>query len=615
MKSLQIWKSIPIMTASNGHTNNGGGNAHSQAAAFSPSTSAAGDYSTNNTGAVASVVNSAARVVAGGATSGHQSEGWLELFLTPSEKYTFSQWKEVVRDQTLIHSWTAPFFHHCARLLPDSLAPNVITLAGFLSLGQAWYLTNTYGLIYPTACTWLAMSNIFLFFVTNSIAGYHADCLRQHTALSDLFKYGCDMGSTVWLAMLLTYCWLDPTEETFVETQWYAVQASQLVLFLKHLSAYKRKAGLRYRGMAGPGEVLVASMVLLALPAIFGKESIARWYFQQKDVLLKLFANHVVRKLEDSVPSVIEMAPLPQETDVAPHVLMRLAYYILFTTAVVQSLLLSDKSDPGVGNRSDQKQKKHGWTRFGLVTSLLMRFVPAMLLLQPEAGHGSATVFPLTVTDVVCDGLFLTVLTFDLCLAKMSGRELHPWVVLMSLAAVLSTTVVLTLVAVYYIAVFCDLCCYMNLPLLATCRNVYCDGVYDLCHIGHKRAFQNALQLGNRLLVGVVGDEDASHYKRPPIMSHAERCAEVQACKAVTQVIPNAPCFGLTQEFLDQHNIHVVAFGEEYLEKYPDPKDDPYYGLARQLGIGHPLPRTNFMSTTDLIERIQKASIQKKSPT
>ena len=199
----------------------------------------------------------------------------------------------------------------------------------------------------------------------------------------------------------------------------------------------------------------------------------------------------------------------------------------------------------------------------------------------------------------------------------MAGREIHPWVVLMSMAAVLSHSTILALVLVYYIAVFADLCSYLNMPLMTTCRNVYCDGVYDLCHIGHKMLFQKALSYGNRLFVGVVGDEDASHYKRPPIMSSAERCAEVEACKAVTKVIPDAPCFGLTEEFLNEHEIHVVAFGEEYLERYPDPNDDPYYQVPRLMGIAQPLPRTKGLSTSALIRRIQESQPfdEKKSPT
>jgi cytidyltransferase-like protein len=148
----------------------------------------------------------------------------------------------------------------------------------------------------------------------------------------------------------------------------------------------------------------------------------------------------------------------------------------------------------------------------------------------------------------------------------------------------------------------------MNLPLLTVCRNVYCDGVYDLCHIGHKNLFKRALTNGNRLFVGVCNDEDCSGYKRPPIMTHDERCAEVEACKAVTKVIPNAPCFGITQEFVDKHQIHVVAMGQEYFDKYPNPDDDPYYGYVRKIGIAKGMPRTPGLSTSDLIKRIQKAA-------
>lgn len=111
---------------------------------------------------------------------------------------------------------------------------------------------------------------------------------------------------------------------------------------------------------------------------------------------------------------------------------------------------------------------------------------------------------------------------------------------------------------------FGDLCTYMNLPLLTTNVNVYCDGVYDLCHIGHKNLFKAALKFGTRLYVGVVGDKDAMNYKRPPIMSMEERAAEVEACKGVHKVIKNSPCFGITQEFVEEHMIHVVCHGVEY---------------------------------------------------
>lgn len=465
-----------------------------------------------------------------------------------------------------------------ANLIPDNVAPNVITAAGFACLGQAWYVQNLYGAIFPTAVTWFAVVNIIIFFITNSVDSRHADRLRQRSALGELFKYSCDCCSTVFLIILATYC-LGGTSNV---TQWYAVQATQLVLFTKHLSAFHRNAGLRYNVLTGPGEVILTVVVVLALRAAVGLDWLVRLY----EMTLHRFMTHLDEKHDIEVHE--DIKDIITDPDKLGPEMIQLFYAVMYVTALVKTLLL---------------KKEHNWSRFGIIFCLTMRFIPAVFL---RWGVYPAT-YELTAVDVVVDGLFLAVLTSDVTLAKMAGREIHPWVVLMSSAAILSHATIIFLVIVYYIAVFADLCCYLNMPLLTVCRNVYCDGVYDLCHIGHKTLFRNALMFGNRLFVGVVGDKDASAYKRPPIMTHDERCAEVEACKSVTKVIQNCPCFGLTKEFLDYHQIHVVAFGEEYLERYPDPKDDPYYAVPRIMGIARPLPRTKGLSTSDLIKRIQRA--------
>ncbi|CAK9115545.1 Ethanolamine-phosphate cytidylyltransferase (CTP:phosphoethanolamine cytidylyltransferase) (Phosphorylethanolamine transferase) [Durusdinium trenchii] len=116
-------------------------------------------------------------------------------------------------------------------------------------------------------------------------------------------------------------------------------------------------------------------------------------------------------------------------------------------------------------------------------------------------------------------------------------------------------------------------------------KNVYCDGIFDMCHIGHQNLFRNASKLGTHVFVGVVGDKDANSYKRPPIMTAAEREAQVLGCKDVDRVIPNALCFGMTEEFLKEHDIHVCAVGQEYFDRYPNPDDDPYYKVPRKMGI------------------------------
>ncbi len=68
-------------------------------------------------------------------------------------------------------------------------------------------------------------------------------------------------------------------------------------------------------------------------------------------------------------------------------------------------------------------------------------------------------------------------------------------------------------------------------------------------------------------------------------------------CKGVYKVIPNAPFPGIPLEFLQKWNIHVVCLSPEY-----DKPDDKYYAVPRQLGMTRVLPRTDGISTSDIIK-------------
>jgi glycerol-3-phosphate cytidylyltransferase-like family protein len=106
-----------------------------------------------------------------------------------------------------------------------------------------------------------------------------------------------------------------------------------------------------------------------------------------------------------------------------------------------------------------------------------------------------------------------------------------------------------------------------------------------------------ALQHGNRLFVGVLSDESVAAYKRKPVMTMKERAEVVATCKGVYKVILDAPCPGIPEEFLRKWNIHVVCLSTEY-----DKPDDVYYAIPRKLGITRVLPRTDGISTSDLIK-------------
>jgi cytidyltransferase-like protein len=81
---------------------------------------------------------------------------------------------------------------------------------------------------------------------------------------------------------------------------------------------------------------------------------------------------------------------------------------------------------------------------------------------------------------------------------------------------------------------------------------VYADVVCDLFHYGHVAFFEQARLLGDRLVVGVVGDRDVLTYKPAPILTHAERVAVVRGCRFVDRVLEAPAPLYCTCAFLDQ---------------------------------------------------------------
>jgi len=509
----------------------------------------------------------------------YESSVFLELFLRMSEKDSFAAWREVVIDRSFVNRTIAPLFDYLANLVPSFVAPNVLTLSGSVAVLQAWYFCEIYSDTHPVVVTAVTIVSIGTMWVLGGIDGFHARRTMNDTSLGELFKYVCDLNCSVFLVILMCSLMLQQD----LDTQWYCVQTVQLVLMLKHYSAFMREAGLRYF-LIGPGELITTLIGVLCVQGLLGLSLVGVVYDFTWGYMCQILVNNF---------------DLVSTNYIATMTPARAAY--LSITAVLLSRI-----------SYSLRHSSHSWTCRMLGFILVLRGLSGALRIDVLQSVGTSK------RDVIFDGLFLAMVSSDLIVAKMAHRELHAWVVLMATMVVLPHLQFLTFcfVVFYYVAVFGDLMYHLNLPLLQVVRNVYCDGVYDLCHVGHKNLFRRALKLGNRLYVGVIGDADANSYKRPPVMTALEREAEVASCKSVSKVIPNAPCFGLTEEFIRKHKIHIVAFGEEYLQRYPNPDDDPYYMVPRKMGIAVPMARTEGLSTSDLIRRIQsRGSDEKKSPT
>jgi len=132
---------------------------------------------------------------------------------------------------------------------------------------------------------------------------------------------------------------------------------------------------------------------------------------------------------------------------------------------------------------------------------------------------------------------------------------------------------------------------------------IFMDGAFDVMHYGHMNAFRLGRSLGTYLIVGVNSDESITRCKGPPLMCDEERQTMVRGCKFVDEVVPNCP-YIMTSEYLDHifntYDVDYVVHGDDPC--IVDGKD--VYASAKQRGRYRSIPRTEGVSTTDIVGRM-----------
>lgn len=120
-------------------------------------------------------------------------------------------------------------------------------------------------------------------------------------------------------------------------------------------------------------------------------------------------------------------------------------------------------------------------------------------------------------------------------------------------------------------------------------------GTYDLLHLGHIRLLERAAALGDELVVGISSDElSFSKKQRWPVFPISERLEIIKALRCVTDVFVEHS-LEKKREYIVEHRGDVLVMGDDWTGKFDWVSD-----VCRV----HYLPRTEGVSTTELVEKI-----------
>jgi len=134
---------------------------------------------------------------------------------------------------------------------------------------------------------------------------------------------------------------------------------------------------------------------------------------------------------------------------------------------------------------------------------------------------------------------------------------------------------------------------------------VYAYVAFDLFHIGHLKALEQAKALGDYLIVGVITDEGIEAYKRQPIQSLDERMKLVAGLGCVDKVIEQK-ALDPTEE-LKKIQPDILVHGDDWNKNFP--------GASYMRSIGKQVILTKYyhgQSTTKIIDRIRNECIYTK---
>lgn len=130
-------------------------------------------------------------------------------------------------------------------------------------------------------------------------------------------------------------------------------------------------------------------------------------------------------------------------------------------------------------------------------------------------------------------------------------------------------------------------------------KRVLTYGTFDLMHVGHVRLLKRLASLAETVIVGCSTEAFNGLKGKKPVCSYTQRSEMLEACKYVTQVIP--------EETWEQKGSDIVKYGADLLVMGDDWLGE-FDHLAEFCTVLY-LPRTEHISTTELKDKVLAQSV------
>ncbi|CAI5454356.1 unnamed protein product [Caenorhabditis angaria] len=130
-----------------------------------------------------------------------------------------------------------------------------------------------------------------------------------------------------------------------------------------------------------------------------------------------------------------------------------------------------------------------------------------------------------------------------------------------------------------------------------TDKIVYVTGEFDIFNVSHLSLLENAKELGNYLIVGLISDEDINNNRGSnfPITNLFERLITLASTQVVDEVIVNVPTC-ITTQLMKMLNINFVVEGIT--------NENIDYSEAKNMGIFAKVDFDSEETTQNIVDRI-----------